>query len=267
MKCSLCGSLDVNKTTCPLNPDAINPDELTHPLVKENKTIALAQVIKQMSFFQLLKARQTDKMMKQMVDEEIIHRHNVKFGKNNKPIGQRIYELPPANFHYGIYLLEQAFLNYKLSPELYDEFNLILNYFLRKIVMELDTGWPINSTILKIVRTGHPKSLLIIEDIDRYHSAAVNRGLSQWNSVADVPYQTIPVIIDQIPYYGSKFMYSEIDPKEVQRVVSSAYSLSDSDIIRIATVLSIIGTEIMDAKKELHTREDVKKAALALFNM
>lgn len=36
-KCSLCGSLGVTKTTCPLNKDAKNPNPQKHPLAKSMK--------------------------------------------------------------------------------------------------------------------------------------------------------------------------------------------------------------------------------------
>ena len=36
-KCSICGSLGTSKLTCPLNPDAKNPNPSKHPLAKKSK--------------------------------------------------------------------------------------------------------------------------------------------------------------------------------------------------------------------------------------
>ena len=50
VKCSLCGSIGTNKSTCPLNRSATKPDKSKHPLaskVKPSKKISRKELAKQ----------------------------------------------------------------------------------------------------------------------------------------------------------------------------------------------------------------------------
>ncbi len=328
-KCSLCGSSGTNKTTCPMNPNVSNPNEHTHPLAKakivhnntnvipnsavipkpmelvssEDESMkyysAYLQVVRHLTFFQLLKARQINKMMKSVVDEEIIHRHNVKFGQNSKSMNQRIHDLQlelikPAKFHYGIYMIARSYVPFisdfddvvdadgkkQVTPEIYDEMNIALNRYLRNIIMEIDNGGTINSAVFKMFSTSDSKKAQkMIIDMNEAQFRAVKEGLKPgaygdghaWNSVADIRYRNTPVYLNNgDPYYAHEFFHTQIDPKEIQRVLAPFYiQFSDSDIIYLAVALSTICSKIMSAGvflKKFSKREHVKEAAAMLFN-
>ena len=195
---------------------------------------------------------------------------------------RKVYR-PRAQFHPGIYTLawmimpffkdddtSDSFDNYEqeeeehvltLRPEIFDELNIALNHYLYVIATELDNGGTVNSAIEKMFKTSSQVKLMLAS-IKKTHSNAMDIVID------DIPYLA-PIVIHGKSYPRSDFSkVSEIDPKEVKRVLKS-FNFTDSEILHISVALSYLAAEIMmtgsDSGK-FRTREHVKEAAVSLFN-
>lgn len=283
--------------------------------VKDQKDVgAMTQAVQHMSIPQLLKLRLSNRMMKQLADGEIVHRHNVKFGKNETPIGKRIYDLnmpylsswqgsqkrenqATAQFHSGISKLAGMILPYfndddtpydfgnnnndeveeeeeeeqdKLRPELYDELNIALNHYLHVMASEIKGNGTVETAIKRMFKPGSKKALQLLAGIEKYYRRTLTE-LSQGDtmiSIDDIPYESHWEIYGT-SYPSSPFRYSEIDPKEVKRVLNPHYNFSDQYYIHIAVALTHLASELMATGQDrgkFRTRNHVKEAAVVLFD-
>ena len=262
--------------------------------------MAMMQAVQHMSMSQLLAARLTNKVMKYWADSEIIHRHNIKFKKNDAPIGKRIHDLW-ALFHPGIFYLSAMIMPFfndddtpfispdkdddtvvedtsevTLRPELYDELNSALNHYLYVIATAIENGGTVNSAITKMFDPTSKRLGPLLTAINDTHVKTMHNGIvpgakgnmGVWNSLDDTPYDD-PMIIHGKSYRRSMFYRaSEIDPKEVKRILLNPNKFNDSQIVHIAVALSHLAAEIMDIGNSIgkfRTREHVREAAVILF--
>jgi hypothetical protein len=188
---------------------------------------------------------------------------------------------PSAQFHPGIYTLAwmimpffkdddtpDSFDNYEeeehvltLRPEIFDELNIALNHYLHVIATEMNNGGTVNSAIKKMFKTSSNQVELMLASIKKTHSNA------KGTVIDDIPSLT-PIEIHGKSYPRSDFRVSEIDPKEVKRVLKS-FNFTDSKILHISVALSYLAAEIMmtgSDRGKFRTREHVKQAAVTLFN-
>jgi hypothetical protein len=242
--------------------------------------MAMAQVMQGMSLHQLLKMRQTTPMMKQMASEELVHRHNVKFGKNKEPIAKRIIDLIGwAQFHPGIsYLSNEYSIFGNGKPgrraELYDELNFALNHYLHVIAAEIDNGGTVESAIKKMFIHDSQMADLMVDHIETIRRKAMYYGIGNmgaWHTIDEIPYHDFPMPIHGKSYPVSLFdKSSQIDPKEVKRVLKPYYNFVDSQYVHIAVALSCLAARIMllgKKREQFRTREHVKEVAKALFGI
>lgn len=241
--------------------------------------MAMAQVMQMMSLHQLLKMRQTTPMMKQIASEELVHRHNVKFGKNEEPIAKRIVDLIGwAQFHPGISYIshEYSIFGRKMSQreEVYDELNFALNHYLHVIAAEIDNGGTVDSAIKKMFKHDSQMADLLVAHIEIIHRKALYYGIgnmSAWHTLDKIPYHDFPMPLHGKSYPVSLFdKSSQIDPKEVKRVLKPYYNFVDSQYVHIAVALSCLATRIMligKKREQFRTREHVREAAMALFGI
>lgn len=98
--CSLCGSIGVNRSTCPLNPQASQPNSAGHPNAVRSELNMLQMpdlvtdsIYDEMGYNNVLNLRGTSRDVRNRVDKYLIRKHRMLFGPTSKDMELIIKDL------------------------------------------------------------------------------------------------------------------------------------------------------------------------------